>query len=126
LVSAGAVAAAALCCVPSDASAQDPLAGTDNVTRYCGGPAGWLVFHDRPFFEYKGGCGKVFGDNNHWGLLAGGWDNRADNFMNNGTWFACLHDLPGWGGRVETVLPGFGYFWPDGVSANRWIQGLCR
>ena len=127
IVRAAAFATVVLVGDQSDAAAQDPLAGTNFVAPYCPTPATALSFRDRPApqFFYPQGCGKVFGDNTDWALLPGGWSNRADDFYNGGTWWACLYDLPGMGGARMTVIPGLGNSWPDTVSSNRWIQGRC-
>jgi len=74
------------------------------------------------FYDFESDhCGYVFGNNSFWGNLPGGWNDRADQFGNDGvTSSNCLYqDINCSGARV--LLPrGFFVEWRNIVSSNRW------
>jgi len=80
------------------------------------------------FFDFESnGCGYVFGNNAHWSALPGGWNDRADQFGNDGVTDAnCLWQDASCNGQVVPLPRGSAVFWPNIVSSNRWTNlGIC-
>lgn len=66
-------------------------------------------------------CGYVFGDNTNWGALPGGWNDRADQFGNDGvTSSNCLYQDINCRGASVLLPRGFAVTWSNIVSSNRW------
>lgn len=66
-------------------------------------------------------CGYVFGNNTNWGALPGGWNDRADQFGNDGvTSSNCLYEHINCGGQSVFLPRGFAVTWRNIVSSNRW------
>lgn len=66
-------------------------------------------------------CGYVFGNNTNWGALPGDWNNRADQFGNDGvTHSNCLYDGFSCQGLPIFLPRGFTVTWRNTVSSNRW------
>ena len=66
-------------------------------------------------------CGYVFGNNSFWGALPGGWNDRADQFGNDGnTHSNCLYQHSNCGGTSVLLRRGFFVEWFNTVSSNRW------
>lgn len=74
------------------------------------------------FFDFgTNRCGYVFGDNGFWGDLPGNWNDRADQFGNDGnTHNNCLYEHIACGGLAVHLPRGIAITWPNIVSANRW------
>jgi hypothetical protein len=66
-------------------------------------------------------CGYVSGNNANWGSLPGGWNDRADQFGNDGnTSSNCLYQDASCS-NTRVLLPrGFAVRWDNIVSSNRW------
>jgi len=85
-------------------------------------PAGYTCFAD---VDTSGRSGRVAGWNDDWGRLPGGWDNRADVFINRGT----THHIRLFSGLNRTgahrnVRRGkkYGFEWKNIVSSNSWYK----
>ena len=66
-------------------------------------------------------CGYVFGNNTNWGALPGGWNDRADQFGNDGvTSSNCLYQDINCRGASVLLPRGFAVTWNNIVSSNRW------
>ena len=74
------------------------------------------------FFDFATNrCGYVFGNNSFWGNLPGGWNDRADQFGNDGnTHSNCLYEHISCGGIGVHLPRGFAVDWFNIVSSNRW------
>jgi hypothetical protein len=74
------------------------------------------------FFDFATDkCGYVFSDNRNWGALPGGWNDRADQFGNDGnTSSNCLYQNINCGGTSVLLQRGFAVDWSNIVSSNRW------
>lgn len=72
------------------------------------------------FFDFAtNACGYVAGNNLNWRAL--GWNDRADQFANNGnTSNNCLYEHSSCGGLVVHLPRGFTVDWANIVSSNRW------
>jgi hypothetical protein len=83
----------------------------------CAVRAGSTRFYDRATDH----CGYVSGDNAFWGALPGGWNDRADQFGNDGrTSSNCLYQDAGCT-NTRVLLPrGDAVEWDNIVSSNRW------
>src|SRR5262245_34605510 len=70
------------------------------------------------------GCGHVKDNNRNWGDF--GWNDRADEFGNDGISFAnCLyHDINCRGASVKLPLRST-VTWRNVVSSNFWTNGSC-
>ena len=74
------------------------------------------------FYDFSSDhCGYVFGNNAHWSALPGGWNDRADQFGNDGvTSSNCLYQDANCS-NTRVLLPrGFYVRWDNIVSSNRW------
>lgn len=66
-------------------------------------------------------CGYVFGNNTKWSALPGGWNDRADEFGNDGvTSSNCLYQNINCRGQSVLLPRGFVVTWRNIVSSNRW------
>jgi hypothetical protein len=66
-------------------------------------------------------CGYVSGNNANWGSLPGGWNDRADQFGNDGvTSSNCLYQDAGCSNTRVFLQRGFAVRWDNIVSSNRW------
>lgn len=64
-------------------------------------------------------CGYVSGDNRFWGAF--GWNDRADQFGNDGTTHSnCLYQHSNCGGTPLLLRRGVAANWSNIVSSNRW------
>ena len=74
------------------------------------------------FFDFAtNACGYVAGNNRHWGALSGGWNDRADQFGNDGnTSNNCLYQDSNCGGEPFLLRRGAAINWANIVSSNRW------
>jgi hypothetical protein len=83
----------------------------------CPRQSGSTRFFD--FATYR--CGYVFGNNTNWGALPGGWNDRADQFGNDGnTSSNCLYRDINCRGTSVLLPRGFAVDWSNVVSSNRW------
>lgn len=75
------------------------------------------------FFDFGSGhCGYVSGNNTNWGDF--GWNNRADQFGNDGNFDNnCLYDGTHCGGTHVLLPIGFTVDWSNTVSSNFWVGG---
>lgn len=65
-------------------------------------------------------CGYIFDDVNDWKTLPGGWDDRADQFVNDSIRNLCLYEHAHCGGASVLLPRGFAVTWPNTVSSHRW------
>ena len=69
-------------------------------------------------------CGYVAGWNSNWGSLPGGWNDRAEQFGNDGnTHSVCVYQDAGYGGTDVLIPRGYALDWSNIVSSNSWTTG---
>lgn len=67
-------------------------------------------------------CGYVAGNNTNWGAF--GWNDRADQFGNDGnTSSNCLYQHSNYQGTRVLLRRGYAFSWSNIVSSNRWTTG---
>ena len=86
----------------------------------CSSRAGAMRFWD----SGTNACGYVEGNNASWGALPGGWNDRADEFGNDGrTSNVCIYQHASYQGNSIFLRRGYAVTWRNIVSSNRWTTG---
>ena len=97
---------------------QQSTASADLFT--CSSRAGFMRFRD----SATNACGYVEGTNANWGSLPGGWNDRADQFGNDGrTSNVCIYQHASYRGTSVFLRRGYAVTWNNTVSSNRWTTG---